>query len=51
MKKEKLDVDRHYRISSNDDKKVKKMSKKYGGESAYIRTLIRGDGGGLPITK
>jgi hypothetical protein len=30
-----------YRISIEDDKLVKKNKKKFGGESNYIRSLIR----------
>lgn len=30
-----------YRISEKDDKFVKKNAKRFGGESAYIRALIR----------
>lgn len=32
---------RGYRISKEDDKYVKLNAKKFGGESAYIRALIR----------
>ena len=34
-------VKRTYRISKRDDNFVKKNKKKFGGESAYIRRLIR----------
>ena len=34
-------IKRTYRISGTDDKMVKKNAKKFGGESEYIRKLIR----------
>jgi hypothetical protein len=34
-------IKRTYRITKEDDKLVKKNIKKFGGESAYIRALIR----------
>lgn len=39
MKREKT-IARTYRITKKQDDIVKKNSKKYGGESAYIRKLI-----------
>jgi hypothetical protein len=47
MKKRKNLIFKGYRISESDDKKVKAKAKIFGGESAFIRTLIRGYGGGL----
>jgi hypothetical protein len=39
-KKPKL-IKRTYRISTEDDKLVKKNKKRFGGESAFIRSAIR----------
>lgn len=39
MKTSKL-VKRTYRITEENDRKVKKLGKKNGGESNFIRTLI-----------
>ena len=42
MKRKPL-IARTYRISEKDDKLIKKNAKKFGGESAYLRALIRTD--------
>lgn len=48
MKKEEF-IKRIYRITPKQDRIVKRNAKKFGGESAYIRTLIE-DGIILSVT-